>query len=94
VTTADEIDDPHTLALRTWVNDELRQDSNTADLIFGCPELVEFIAQTCTLAPGDLILTGTPSGVGMGLDPPRFLEPGDRVRIAIDRLGEIEHAVA
>jgi 2-keto-4-pentenoate hydratase/2-oxohepta-3-ene-1,7-dioic acid hydratase in catechol pathway len=93
ITTADEIEDPHGLSLRTWVNDELRQDSSTADLIFGCPELVEFIAQTCTLLPGDMILTGTPSGVGMGLDPPRFLEPGDRVRIAIDRLGEIGHAV-
>jgi acylpyruvate hydrolase len=94
VTTADEIDDPENLGLQTWVNGELRQDSNTCDLIFGCRELVDFISQTCTLRPGDLILTGTPSGVGMGMDPPRFLEPGDRVRIAIDRLGEIEHAVA
>ena len=94
VTTADEVPDPHDLRLRTWVNDELRQDSSTADLIFGCPELVEFIAQTCTLAPGDLILTGTPSGVGMGLDPPQFLQSGDRVRIEIDRLGAIEHPVA
>ena len=63
--------------LRTWVNGELRQDSSTSDLIFSCQELVEFIAQTCTLMPGDLILTGTPSGVGMGFDPPRFLQPGD-----------------
>jgi 2-keto-4-pentenoate hydratase/2-oxohepta-3-ene-1,7-dioic acid hydratase in catechol pathway len=93
VTTADEIDDPHQLGLRTWVNGELRQDSNTSDLIFGCQQLVEFIGQTCTLQPGDLILTGTPSGVGMGMDPPRFLKAGDRVRIAIDQLGEIEHSV-
>ena len=57
-------------ALRTWVNGELRQDSRTSDLIFSCPELVEFIGQTCTLTPGDLILTGTPSGVGMAMDPP------------------------
>ena len=75
VTTVDEVPDPEDLQLRTWVNGELRQDSSTSDLIFGCQELVEFIGQTCTLVPGDLILTGTPSGVGMGLDPPQFLEP-------------------
>jgi acylpyruvate hydrolase len=93
VTTADEVPDPGALRLRTWVNDELRQDSSTADLIFGCSELVDFIAQTCTLQPGDLILTGTPSGVGSGLDPPRFLESEDVVRIEIEGLGTIEHAV-
>jgi 2-keto-4-pentenoate hydratase/2-oxohepta-3-ene-1,7-dioic acid hydratase in catechol pathway len=94
ITTADELEDPGSLDLRTWVNGDLRQDSSTADMIFGCQELVDFIAQTCTLSPGDLILTGTPSGVGMGLDPPRFLESGDLVRIEIERLGSIEHAVA
>lgn len=94
VTTADEVGDPSGLRLRTWVNDELRQDSTTADLIFSCQELVDFIAQTCTLVPGDLILTGTPSGVGMGFDPPRFLSSGDLVRIEIERLGAIEHPVA
>jgi 2-keto-4-pentenoate hydratase/2-oxohepta-3-ene-1,7-dioic acid hydratase in catechol pathway len=93
VTTADEVPDPGDLRLRTWVNGELRQDSSTADLIFGCQELVDFIAQTCTLRPGDLILTGTPSGVGMGLEPPRFLESGDHIRIEIERLGAIEHRV-
>ena len=93
VTTADEVPDAGDLRLRTWVNDDLRQDSRTSDLIFGCRKLVEFIAQTCTLLPGDLILTGTPSGVGMAFDPPRFLRSGDRVRIAIEGLGEIEHAV-
>jgi 2-keto-4-pentenoate hydratase/2-oxohepta-3-ene-1,7-dioic acid hydratase in catechol pathway len=94
VTTADEVPDPHDLSLRTWVNGDLRQDSRTSDLIFGCPELVQFISQTCTLVPGDLILTGTPSGVGMGLDPPQFLQSGDTVRIEIERLGSIEHSVA
>ena len=93
VTTADEVSDPGNLRLRTWVNGDLRQDSSTSDLIFGCPELVEFVAQTCTLRPGDLILTGTPSGVGMGLDPPQFLTSGDVVRIEIESLGHIEHAV-
>jgi 2-keto-4-pentenoate hydratase/2-oxohepta-3-ene-1,7-dioic acid hydratase in catechol pathway len=94
VTTADEVPDAGNLRLRTWVNGELRQDSNTSDLIFGCDQLVEFIGQTCALLPGDLILTGTPSGVGMAMDPPQFLRSGDRVRIAIEGLGEIEHPVA
>lgn len=94
VTTADEVPDSEDLALRTWVNGELRQDSRTSDLIFGCRTLVDFIAETCTLEPGDLILTGTPSGVGMSMDPRRFLEPGDVVRIEIERLGAIEHAIA
>ena len=94
VTTTDEVPDPEDLGLRTWVNGELRQDSRTSDLIFGCQALVEFISQTCALAPGDLILTGTPSGVGMGFDPPRFLQSGDTVRIEIERLGAIEHSVA
>jgi 2-keto-4-pentenoate hydratase/2-oxohepta-3-ene-1,7-dioic acid hydratase in catechol pathway len=93
VTTVDEIGLEPDLQLRTWVNGELRQDSRTSDVIFTCQELVEFIGQTCTLRPGDLILTGTPSGVGMALDPPQFLSPGDVVRIEIERLGAIEHAV-
>ena len=93
ITTADEVGDPHDLALRTWVNGELRQDSRTSDMIFGCREIVSFIAETCTLSPGDLILTGTPSGVGMAMDPPQFLQPGDLVRIEIERLGSIQHSV-
>jgi 2-keto-4-pentenoate hydratase/2-oxohepta-3-ene-1,7-dioic acid hydratase in catechol pathway len=94
ITTAEEIEDPHTLALRTWVNGELRQDSNTSNLIFSVPELIEFISETCTLQAGDVILTGTPAGVGMGQDPPAFLAPGDVARIEIERLGAIEHLVA
>jgi acylpyruvate hydrolase len=94
ITTADEVPDPGALALRTWVNGELRQDSNTNDLIFGVPALVDFLSETCTLEPGDLILTGTPSGVGMYFDPPRFLGTGDVVRIEIEGLGVIEHEVA
>ncbi len=93
VTTADEVPEPGNLRLRTWVNGELRQDASTSDLIFGCQALVDFIAQTCTLKPGDLILTGTPNGVGTAFDPPRFLTSGDVVRIEIERLGAIEHAV-
>jgi 2-keto-4-pentenoate hydratase/2-oxohepta-3-ene-1,7-dioic acid hydratase in catechol pathway len=94
VTTADEIPDPSALQLRTWVNGELRQDSSTSDLIFGCQELVDFVSETCTLRPGDLILTGTPNGVGMAQDPPAFLQSGDVVRIEITGLGAIEHPVA
>jgi acylpyruvate hydrolase len=94
ITTADEIADPEALALRTWVNGELRQDSSTSDLIFGIGAVVAFLRETCTLEPGDLILTGTPSGVGMALDPPRFLDSGDVVRIEIEALGAIEHRVA
>jgi acylpyruvate hydrolase len=94
ITTADEVPDPHDLGLRTWVNGELRQDARTSDLIFGVPALVEFIGETCTLEPGDLILTGTPSGVGMSMDPRQFLRSGDVVRIEIERLGSIEHPVA
>jgi acylpyruvate hydrolase len=94
VTTVDEVPDPEDLGLRTWVNGELRQDARTNDLIFSVPEIVAFIGETCTMEPGDLILTGTPSGVGMAMDPPRFLESGDVVRIEIETLGGIEHAVA
>ena len=96
ITTPDELDEaggPEALRLRTWVNGDLRQDSSTSDLIFGIDALVAFIAETCTLEPGDLILTGTPSGVGAYMDPPRFLASGDMVRIEIDRLGAIEHAI-
>jgi acylpyruvate hydrolase len=94
VTTAQEIENPGDLRLRTWVNGELRQDTSTSDLIFDCREIVDFIAQTCTLVPGDVILTGTPNGVGMAFDPPRWLRSGDRIRIEIDGLGAIEHPVA
>ncbi len=94
ITTADAVPDPHALVLRTWVNGELRQESSTSDLVFGVPELVAFLRETCTLEPGDLILTGTPSGVGAYQDPPAFLASGDVVRIDIESLGAIEHAVA
>jgi acylpyruvate hydrolase len=94
VTTADEVPDAEDLALKTWVNGELRQDSRTSDLIFKIPQLVAHLRETCTLEPGDLILTGTPSGVGVYMDPQRFLGSGDVIRIEIEDLGVIEHAVA
>jgi acylpyruvate hydrolase len=94
ITTVDEVASTDDLQLRTWVNGELRQDARTSDLIFGPQELVDFIAETCTLMPGDLILTGTPAGVGIGLEPQRFLQSGDVIRIEIEGLGTIEHPVA
>jgi 2-keto-4-pentenoate hydratase/2-oxohepta-3-ene-1,7-dioic acid hydratase in catechol pathway len=93
ITTADAVRDPEDLRLTTHVNGELRQDSRTSDLVFGPRALVDFIAEAITLEPGDLILTGTPSGVGYAMDPPCFLAPGDVVRCEIEGLGAIEHAI-
>ena len=94
LTTADEVPDPQNLSLRTWVNGELRQDSNTSNLVFGIEELIDFLSETCTLRPGDLILTGTPGGVGQGMQPPRYLQSGDEIRIEIESLGSIQQRVA
>jgi acylpyruvate hydrolase len=93
ITTADAVPDPEDLRLTCHVNGQLRQDSRTSDLIFGPQALVDFIAEAITLEPGDLILTGTPSGVGVAMDPPRFLAPGDVVRCEVERLGAIEHVI-
>ncbi len=93
ITTADEVEDPEDLSIRTWVNGELRQDSRTSDLIFGIDRMLGFISEACTLRPGDLILTGTPGGVGQGMRPPRYLQSGDTIRIEIEQLGAIEHSV-
>ena len=86
--TVDEVSDPGKLVLWTEVNGERRQNSNTADLIFGVDEIVSYVSQFMTLLPGDVIPTGTPSGVGMGFKPPKFLKPGDRVRLSVEGLGE------
>jgi 2-keto-4-pentenoate hydratase/2-oxohepta-3-ene-1,7-dioic acid hydratase in catechol pathway len=94
ITTVDELTDPLDLRIGSWVNGEQRQDGNTSDLVFGPQDIVDFLAQTCTLEPGDLILTGTPDGVGMAFDPPRYLNNGDVVRIEIERLGSIEHTIS
>ena len=93
ITTADEIADPHGLGLRTWVNGELRQDSNTKHLIFDCFDLVAHLSTAFTLEPGDLVSTGTPSGVGIGFRPRRFLAAGDVVRIEVEGLGRLENPV-
>jgi 2-keto-4-pentenoate hydratase/2-oxohepta-3-ene-1,7-dioic acid hydratase in catechol pathway len=85
--TRDEIPDPHGLRLWLTVNGEPLQESNTSDLIFGVPALVSYLSQFMTLLPGDVISTGTPAGVGLGLQPPRYLKPGDVVELGIDGLG-------
>ena len=84
---AEEVPDPHALAIRTIVSGEVLQDSTTANLIFGVNEIISHIARTITLEPGDLILTGTPAGVGVFRRPRRLLEPGDEVTIEIEGLG-------
>ena len=94
ITTADEVADPEDCALRTWVNGELRQDSSTSDLIFGVDELVALPARDLHARARRPDPHRHAEGVGMALDPPRFLDPGDIVRIEIERLGSIEHAVA
>jgi 2-keto-4-pentenoate hydratase/2-oxohepta-3-ene-1,7-dioic acid hydratase in catechol pathway len=90
--TADEIDLSDT-TVRCWVNGELRQDANTRDLIFDVPTLIETLSAGITLLPGDLIATGTPAGVGIGFNPPRYLKPGDRVTVEIGGIGRLENRV-
>ncbi|UJH68779.1 fumarylacetoacetate hydrolase family protein [Allomuricauda sp. SCSIO 65647] len=85
--TKDEVKDPHSLDLWLKVNGETMQHSNTSDFVFGIPKLVSYISQFMTLLPGDIISTGTPFGVGLGLNPPRYLRPGDVVELGIDGLG-------
>ncbi|MCW2236851.1 fumarylacetoacetate hydrolase family protein [Azospirillum canadense] len=92
IVTADEVDLSDT-PVRTWVNGELRQDSNTRDLIFDVPTLIETMSRGITLQPGDLILTGTPAGVGLGFTPPKFLKPGDRVKLEIGGIGVLENTL-
>ena len=97
--TADEIADPQALRLRSWrtpadgTEGILMQDGTTADMIWGVADLVALISRSITLEPGDIIATGTPSGVGVFRDPPIFLEPGDRVRCEIDGIGAVENPV-
>lgn len=93
IVTPEECGDPHSHDLKTWVNGELRQSSNTKNLIFDSFQLIEHLSTAFTLEPGDLIATGTPGGVGIAMKPPKLLKVGDVVRIAIDGIGEIENAV-
>ena len=93
IVTADEVEDPHNLGIRTVVNDEVRQNSNTEHLIFNCFEQVEHLTKSFTLEPGDVIFTGTSSGVAAAMRPPKWLKAGDEVRIEIEKVGYIEHTV-
>ncbi|WP_176599242.1 fumarylacetoacetate hydrolase family protein [Sphingobium sp. 15-1] len=92
IVTSDELD-PVSLGIRTFVNGEKRQDSNTRHLIFDCAAQVEELSKAMTLEPGDVIFTGTPGGVGGAMTPPCFLKAGDRVRVEIDGIGHIENPV-
>ena len=94
ITTVDEVLDPHRLDLKTWVNGELRQNANTSDLIFDSDAIIEHLSTAFTLEPGDVIVTGTPSGVGLFMNPKCWLRDGDVVRIEITGLGAIENRVA
>jgi len=93
IVTTDELPDPHQLRLRTLVNGEVRQDTNTKELIFDCFHLVEYLSTAFTLEPGDVIATGTSSGVGVLMKPPSLLAAGDVVRIEIEGIGAIENTV-
>jgi 2-keto-4-pentenoate hydratase/2-oxohepta-3-ene-1,7-dioic acid hydratase in catechol pathway len=91
--TPDDIGNPHTLDIKTWVNDELRQSSNTRHLIFDCHYLIEYLSTVMTLEPGDIIATGTSSGVGVKMKPRGYLKPGDTVTIEIENIGRLSNPV-
>ncbi len=90
---AADVGDPQSLRLRTLVNGEVRQDSSTSDMIFTVAELIAFVSEAITLEPGDLLLTGTPSGVGVFRDPPVFLADGDVVTVEIEKIGSLTNPV-
>ncbi len=89
----EEIPDPNELRIRTILNGEVMQDSNTRDMIFDVPALIEFLSGSTTLLPGTVILTGTPHGVGMARTPPRWLRPGDTVTVEIEKIGSLTNPV-
>ena len=93
IVTRDEIPDPQVLDLRCYVNGERRQSSNTRDMIYSVAQQIEYLSTAFTLEPGDLLATGTPEGVGIGMSPPSYLRSGDVVRCEIDRIGVLENRV-
>ena len=93
VVTADEIEDPHNLRITLELSGETMQDSNTSNLIFKVPQLIAHLSSVFTLQPGDIIATGTPAGVGFARKPPRWLLPGDEVRVRIEGIGELRNPV-
>ena len=93
IVTADEIEDPHNLAISLTLNGEVMQSSNTSNLIFGVPQLIAFLSSVMTLAPGDIISTGTPAGVGFARKPPRWLLPGDVAAVEVEGIGRLVNPV-
>ena len=93
VVTADEIEDPQSLEVSCHVNGEVRQRASTADMIFGVAELISYISRGITLEPGDLVATGTPAGVGMSMEPPCYLAPGDVVEVGVSGVGTLRNPV-
>ena len=93
IVTADEVPDPQALDLRCYVNGELRQNNNTANMIHGVAKQISYLSQAFTLEPGDLIATGTPEGVGVGMEPQSFLKSGDVIRCEVESIGMIENRV-
>lgn len=93
IVTADEIADPHNLAISLTLNGETMQNSNTGNMIFRTPQLIAFLSSVFTLEPGDIISTGTPAGVGFARKPPRWLRPGDEVTVRVEGLGELTNPV-
>jgi 2-keto-4-pentenoate hydratase/2-oxohepta-3-ene-1,7-dioic acid hydratase in catechol pathway len=93
ILTRDMVPDPHKLSIRLTLNGETMQDSNTDQLIFGVPRLIEFISASITLEPGDVIATGTPAGVGFARNPPVFLQPGDEMEVSIETVGGMNNPV-
>jgi 2-keto-4-pentenoate hydratase/2-oxohepta-3-ene-1,7-dioic acid hydratase in catechol pathway len=91
--TSDEISNPHQLNIKTWVDDELRQNASTSQMIFNCYEMVAYLSQAMTLEPGDIITTGTPSGVGVKMQPRGYLKPGQTVKIEIEGIGILSNPV-
>ena len=91
--TRDEVPDPHALKLQLWVNDVLKQESSTDDLIFTIPQIIEYVSEAVTLQPGDIFFTGTPAGVGMGRTPQEWMKAGDVVKVAIGNLGVLQNPV-
>ena len=91
--TADEIPDPHNLSIKTWIDDELRQHSNTRHMLFNCYEMIAYLSQAMTLEPGDIIATGTPAGVGVKMKPRGYMKPGQTARIEIERIGTLTNPV-
>ena len=89
--TADQVRDPQNLAIRTWLNGELRQNSNTDDMIFPVAEIVSYISRHFTLEPGDVVITGTPEGVILGMAEKRWMAPGDEVEVEVDGLGKLRN---